>query len=678
MPACPWEPPELCVSSSLVLSSFNDLGAPCFAYWVAVAGTVRRQELDWKSLGVILGYTPRNLPMQTMATKVDPVLLQLNRIEASPGFARNARLAAFLRFVVERKLDGRTNELKEIVIGVEVFGRKADYAPRYDPVVRMEAAKLRARLAEYYAGPGKDDPVRIEIPKGGYVPQWDVRGIRSKARLKWFIVAALTLGFAAGGIAVWHERITRYKASIAVLPFLNLSAEPDSEYFSDGVTEEVMQLLSTIEGLEVISRTSSFALRDSRLGAPEIGAKLNATLLMEGTVRKLGNHLRVTAELIRTSDGRSLWSNTYDREMRDVFVVQEEIAGSIVNALRLKLGGAHHRYTDNLEAYELYLRSRYAFEHRQARSALQYSEQAVSKDANYALAHASAADAFLMLEMDHMMPYVEAHSAARRAAERAREIDRMLSEAHAALAEIALREYAWQEAERGFHRAIELNPNNAEAHIELGWSLLMPLDRIDEAAREVRRAVDLDPLSWRTNYLAGFALFLMGLSREAVQYSEKAITLDPSRPEPYRVIARASSTEGRHTQAIDIARKAHIRAPEGGASWTLACVSARAGQRDEAVRLLNWNLETGRTPVPNRRFLLLYACLGDKERAFEYLEKMYDEHEPALPVYLLYPEVAWMRSDPRFTAFRQKVGLPLSQAGRPSAFFGRSGWKSMP
>jgi adenylate cyclase len=598
--------------------------------------------------------------MQPTATKVDPVLLQVNRIEASPGFARNARLAGFLRFIVERKLHGRTDELKEIVIGVEVFGRKADYDPRNDPVVRMEAAKLRARLSEYYAGPGKDDPVRIEVPKGGYVPQWDERRMMFKARLKWFIVAALTLGFASAGIAVWHGRISGYKPSIAVLPFLNLGTESDNEYFSDGVTEEVMQLLSTIEGLEVISRTSSFALRDSRLGAPEIGAKLNATLLLEGTVRKFGNHLRMTAQLIRASDGRSLWSNTYDREMHDVFVVQEEIAGSIVNALRLKIGGAHTRYSDNLEAYELYLRSRYAFEHRQGRSALQYSEQAVAKDANYALAHASAADAFLMLEMNHMMPYVEAHSGARRAAERAREIDPMLSEAHAALAGIALREYAWQEAEREFHRAIELNPNNAEARIELGWSLLLPLDRFDEAAREVRRAVDLDPLSWRTNYLAGFALFLMGLPRQAERYSEKAVALDPSRPEPYMVIARASSTDGRHTEAIDIARKAHLRAPEGGASWTLACVSARAGQHDEAVRLLNWNLETGRTPVPNRRLLLLYACLGDKERAFEYLGKMYDEHEPALPVYLLFPEVAWMRSDPRFAAFRQKVGLPLS------------------
>ena len=423
--------------------------------------------------------------MRPAGTKADLVLEELDRILASPGFIRNERLGCFLRFVIRKKIEGRTGELKETVIGAEVFGRKPDYDPRRDAVVRMEASRLRARLAEYYAGPGARDVVRIEIPKGAYVPQWQVGGGVSRApHWKWAVAAAVALCLMVGGFAAWRWTRPIMRPAVAVLAFLNLSSDPGSEYFSDGLTEEITARLSHVEGLEVTSRTSSFALKGSQLGAREIGARLNATVLLEGSVRKSGDQFRITAQLIRAADGKHLWSNTYDRRMREVFAIQEDIAGSIVEALRLKLHGVQRRYSENIEANQLYWRGRYAFEHRQGSVALQYFEQAAAKDPNYALVHAGTADALLMMELDHVLPYSEAHPRAKAAVDRALQLDPTLSEAHTVLAEVNLREYRWREAERSFRRAIELNPNNALAHLELGWSLLAPLERFEEAERQ--------------------------------------------------------------------------------------------------------------------------------------------------------------------------------------------------
>jgi TolB-like protein/DNA-binding winged helix-turn-helix (wHTH) protein len=222
---------------------------------------------------------------------------------------------------------------------------------------------------------------------------------------------------------------------LAVLPFVNLSSDPQNEYFSDGLTEEIIQSVALVEGLDVTSRTSSFALKGTRLDIHEIAGKLNATVLLEGTVRRAGDQLRVTAQLIRATDGKHIWSSTYDREMRNIFAIQEELAGSIANALRLKLGGGQRHYTDNLEAYDLYLRGRYALERnpdpeRSApRIASQYFARAIAKDANYALAYAGAADAFVAMHDTYLLPYDEAHTKARASAKKALELDPTLSEA---------------------------------------------------------------------------------------------------------------------------------------------------------------------------------------------------------------------------------------------------------
>ncbi len=413
-----------------------------------------------------------------------------------------------------------------------------------------------------------------------------------------------------------------------------------------------------IEGLAVRSRTSSFALKGKPRNAREVGRQLEAQYILEGSVLRAGQRLRVNTQLVRVRDDFPLWSGRFDREVTDVFAIQEEIANSIANALRLKLGAGPRRYTDNLEAYQLYLRGRYALNHAlpSGSEALPYFEQAIAKDANYAPAYAGAADALLEMEVFFELPHSEAQTRAKAAAEKAIELDPMLSEGHTALAMVHAREYAWQEAERTFRRAIELNPNNALAHLELGAAVLVPLGRFDEGIGEIRRSLAMDPLSSFTSAQLAYMLVSAGRYQEAADQARKAIVLSPTAPPPYGFLGRALYLQGRNAEALAAMQEGDRRSPAGRGTQWLACAYVRTGQRDEALRILQENLAR-ELSARNRRLSMIYACLGDKDRAFEYLEKMYAERDPLLPLYLLYPELAWMRPDPRFAALRQKVGV---------------------
>jgi adenylate cyclase len=229
------------------------------------------------------------------------VRAQLERILNSRLFAQSQRLTHFLRFVVEAATDGNLENVKEYAIGVEVFGRGDDFDPRVDPIVRVQAAKLRSKLLEYYASEGAHDPVVISIPKGSYAAAFEVVGTTTK----------LT---------------EDHRASIAVLPFVNMSPEPDNEYFSDGLTEEIINGLTTVPGLCVVARTSVFRFKGQAQDIREIGSQLNVRTILEGSVRRTGAQLRITAQLISVQDGYHLWSQTFKRELRDIFAVQEEIS----------------------------------------------------------------------------------------------------------------------------------------------------------------------------------------------------------------------------------------------------------------------------------------------------------------------------------------------------------------
>ena len=357
--------------------------------------------------------------METDAVRQDAIRQALERVLSSSGFARNERLSAFLRFLVERHLEGRDTELKESVIAHEVFGREADYDPKLDAIVRTEAVRLRARLEKYYQADGNQDPWIIDLPKGGYrpvvrqrlavEPATDIPPGRPEraarvSRIRWTAGAVAALVLVAIAAAWWWTRPGRTGLTIAVLPLVN-QGDPANEYFADGLTDEIIRNLSLIEGVTVPSRTSSFAIKGKGLSLAESGRQLGADYLVEGSVLHAGDQLRITVALVRARDEHRLWTDRFDRTLTDVFAIQDEISRGIVNTLRLNLSPGRRRYEANLEAYDLYLRGRHlmaSFPAPRGRPiavpAVQYFEQAIAKDGDYAIAYAGMADALIAIE----------------------------------------------------------------------------------------------------------------------------------------------------------------------------------------------------------------------------------------------------------------------------------------
>jgi TolB-like protein/tetratricopeptide (TPR) repeat protein len=620
--------------------------------------------------------------VETEASREHAIRRELERVLSSAGFSRNERLSQFLRFLVDRHLEGRDSELKESVLALEVFGRKAGYDPKLDGIVRTEAVRLRARLEKYYQREGSQDPLIIGLPKGGYRPvfrdranvadETETPALRQDARTRagwtWWIAGALAaLLLIATATTWWWTRRSHESVTIAVLPMQNVGGDPANDYFADGLTDEIIRNLSVIDGLTVPSRTSSFALKGKGLNAVEAARQLGADYLVEGSVLRAGDQLRVNVALVTARDGSRTWSDRFDRKLTDVFAIQDEISRGIVNTLRLRLSPGRRRYETNLEAYDLYLRGRQIMASFPTRgrpiapAAVEYFEKAIEKDPNYAIAYAGMADAFVAVERNlgtsgtvwgpTLLPRANA------AAERAVELDPMLSEAHSARASIRAREYAWQDADRGFRRAIELNPNNALAHLQRG-AILVVQGRFDEGLDEGRRALALDPLSPYVNTEVGGALLLAGRYAESVDQLRKASALDPSRNRPNNLMARALYLQGKTAEALavfDESIKRGARPPgAGGPDW-LACAEVRAGRREKAVVLLQEQLSR---PRETRLVAGTYACLGDEEHALEYLEKSLAENEPGLAELLQAPELASMRANPRFATLRRKVNLP--------------------
>ena len=514
--------------------------------------------------------------METDPVRQDAIRQALERVLSSSGFARNERLSGFLRFLVERHLEGRDTELKESVIAHEVFGREADYDPKLDAIVRTEAVRLRARLEKYYQTDGNQDPWIIDLPKGGYrpvvrqrlavepgpdIPPGRPERAARVSRIRWTAGAVAALVLVATAAMWWWTRPSRQALTIAVLPLVN-QGDPANEYFADGLTDEIIRNLSIIEGVTVPSRTSSFAIKGKGLTASEAGRQLGADYLVEGSILHAGDQLRITVALVRARDEHRLWSDRFDRTLTDVFAIQDEISHGIVNTLRLNLSPGRRRYEANLEAYDLYLRGRHlmaSFPAPRGRPiagpAVQYFEQAIAKDSNYAIAYAGMADALIAIERNVGTANLFGAtilSKAKDAAERAIELDPMLSEGHSAVASIRAREYAWQEAERGFRLAIKLNSNNALAHLELG-AVLTVQGRFDEGLREVRRALDPRSAVPLCQYGSGRGAHAGGTlrrSRGPAAESELAGSKPDQTVQPARPRAHAAGETRRGAQGV--------------------------------------------------------------------------------------------------------------------------------
>ena len=597
--------------------------------------------------------------MATVDSDAQAIRRQLHRALASANFSRSERLSRFLRFVVERHLEGRDNELKESVIAIEVFGSR-DYDPQRDSIVRTEAGRLRARLAEYYVGEGGGSPVIIELPKGGYVPVFrrlDEPHAKRKswARWRWLPVALAGLAVALAAMAWWWLQHKNAPVAIAVLPLHNLSEDSTGDYFADGLTYEIIRGLSIIDGLAVRSQTSSFAFKGKPRNVREVGKQLAADYILEGSVLRAGHQLRINAQLVRIRDDYPLWSARFDRDLPDVLAIQDEISRGIVNSLRLKLGRGRRRYETSAEAYDLYLHAR-ALEIQDGLSGWNQSigpfEETIAKDQSFAPAYAGLAAAHAARSGQFPFDRQDELVKMRAAAEKATQLDPLLAEAHDALGLVYARDARWEQSEKSFRRAIELDPSRSESHYHFAMFLLLPLGRIEEALHQVRVAEKTDPLSPNVQDKLAFVLISAGRYDEAVGHCQK---LPADYSYSSQCLGRARLGQGRPAEAVEVLAAAVNRGVplgSGALGGHLGNAYARAGRREEAEKLA-----AGASSHPFQQ-ALIFAGLGDKDRTLEAAERMSALGPVRIGRDLNLPEFAFIRGDPRLKALRKKVGLP--------------------
>ena len=509
----------------------------------------------------------------------------------------------------------------------------------------------------------------------------------SRRKFAGFIITVVVLAASLLGYQLWRNQagtslgdVPRSKVgqlpadagslpqkSIAVLPFANMGADRNDEYLSDGVSEELITALSKITGLQVKARTSSFAFKGKNEDIQKIGELLHVSHLLEGSVARAGDKLRITAQLIQASDGNHVWSDTYDREMKDIFAVRSEVAQQVAETLQIRLLGRDKKRidkkpTENLEAYNLYRQGRFyadKLSEEGMSKALSLFQQAIDKDPGFALAYAGAADNYVILA-DAIMPPREAFSKAKEAALKALALDDSLAEAHASLGFVHYHyDWDWAAAETEFKRALALNPQSAQTYT-LYTHFLAGMSRYEEARVQGRRALELDPLSVAGHWFSGWNELFAGRYDQAVAYFSKAAELDPNNPWVRWFLARAYLFGGQQQRAIQEMEAAERLSPDEPLSVAfLGYAYAVTGRRDEALKILQRldDMEKHRFVSTSAR-VYVYAGLGDKDKAFEWLEKAYQERSDSLAWFRNDPESKSLQSDPRFAALMRKVGFP--------------------
>lgn len=453
--------------------------------------------------------------------------------------------------------------------------------------------------------------------------------------------------------------------SVAVLPFADLSPASDHEYFSDGITEEILSTLSKVRGLDVISRTSVMRFKGSDRGVREIARELDVAHVVEGSVRAAGQRLRITAQLIDARTDRHLWSETYDRDLDDVFAIQSDVAGRIVDALKVAITPAERarleaRPTDDVEAYQWFLKGRQLLERRTGDSlqrAIDAFDRAIERDPDFALAWAHRGDAHALLPSYARAPVEESVAEARRSARKALEIDPDLGEAHATLGTAAQAAWEWEEADRRLRRAMELAPGYAPA---LQWHALTLLDRgrFDAAIEEMERARELDPLSPARHMGLGAAYRVAGRYEEAERTYRRGLEIEPGNAGLHINLASLYETTGRYEEAIAVIEEAERRWPGAlptGLTDRLRTGWTEGGEAGYWESLLEASAGDSAEDLADRGFAL--AQLGRLDEAIETAGRMIEERKLFAPALLRDPKFAPARSHPGFPALMKRLGL---------------------
>jgi len=456
--------------------------------------------------------------------------------------------------------------------------------------------------------------------------------------------------------------------SVAVLPFVNVNADPNTEYLSDGISDSIINSLSRLPNLKVMSLNAVLPYKGKQLDSQAIGRELNVRAVLIGRLTKQGDILVISTELVDVRDNRRLWGEQYSRKLSDLLVVEAEIAQEISENLRLRLTGEERkqlakRYTDNSEAYQLYLLGQYHLRKLSKEGfakALEYFEQAINKDPAYAPPYVGVAGIYGHLGLRGLMPPKEAQQKAESATRKALQLDDTLAEAHASLGYINKRDWDWRGADKEFKRALELNPGSANANL-LYSTYLRDIGRPDEALVYAKRAYEIDgPLPTSILNLGG-AYSNARQYDQAIELFLKAIEMDPNFAPAHAQLGHVYLKKGMYVDAIRELQKAKAldNSPErqGRFAW-LAYAYAASGNRHEAQKMLDELKGIARQRyIPPYNFALIYAGLGDKDQAFAWLEKAYEEHSQQLALLKSNSHFDSLHSDPRFTDLLRRVGL---------------------
>lgn len=509
-------------------------------------------------------------------------------------------------------------------------------------------------------------PAMSEARPGGQRP------VRRPNRRRALVIGALSVAAAAtaafAGIWVAEQRGTGGPPrveSLAVLPLENLSGDADQEFLADAVTDALITELGKIDAVRVVSRTSIIRYKGVRKALPDIGRELRVDAVVEGSVVRSGNRIRITAQLVHAASDRHLWAQAFERDMHDVLALYTDVSEAIAKEIHAKIDrsatGVRTRAVDP-EAWELYTRGRYFWARVSAANlekAREYFQQAIDKQADFAMAYAGLADAYLLLAYNRVLSPLEAIPRARAAALKALELDDSLADAHVSLAGIACTFDAdWSAAERGYRRAFEVNPNHATAHQWWGMTLA-GLGRHSEAASEIRRALEIDPVSLRVGKAAGTILHLARRHAEAIEQYKKTLELDPNYAPALIELGRVYTVLGRKTQALpELERAAQASNRSSSSLAALGYAYGVFGSRDRALNILSeLRDQSTHAYVSPEDYASVYLGLRDDDRVFQELARAADQRLSSLYTLKTASEFDPIRTDPRFADLLRRVHL---------------------
>lgn len=647
----------------------------------------------------------RETPEQLRPREADLIRQHLQDALRSRAFAGSRRAQEFLTLLVEHALAGRFDSLHERAIGAEMFGRPLDYDTATDSVVRVKATEVRKKLARFYAEAEPEPDVHIELPSGTYIPRFvfpgavlqdtsvegdtdpdrvtpstvqtsagpSVAAVNTPRRRAWIplplsrswkiaLLGIFLLAVLVAGVRKWRNDAAAdaESRSIVILPLENLSGDPAQDYFADGITEELIADLGRVTGLHTISRTSAMSYKRTQKKLPEIARELSVKWVVEGSVLREGNQVRLTVKLIDAGTDHTVWSNTYLRDITNILRLQGELAQAIADNISVEVTPqTRARFAQvrpvKREAEDLYLQGMLYLNTSQVERSLEFFQRAIEVDPEFAQPHAALAKAYGWMGESGRLAYSAAFSRQKSEATRAIELDDTLAEGHAELASAAMElNWDWAQAEREFRRALELNPGSVS--VRMGYATyLMKTGNTSAAIAEVERCMKLDPLSEGLFQQAETIYFFSRKYDQTLAVHNQALARNFSTS--HFVLGLVYRERGLYDKAIAEFRSA---AASPHILGHLGSTYARAGQTMAANKVIE-QLEDHiqRDAIGSYEIALIYAGLGNKEKAFDWLEKSLAQKDKGLVYLKVDPCLDPLRSDPRFNNLVQRVGLPL-------------------